>query len=236
VIRAAFGFSLVPHVALEKCPPLEVICVPGGSGVDRLLSDEEVIAFLRRQARTARYVTSVCTGSLLLGAAGLLKGRRAACHWLSLPLLAVFGAKPSQRRIERDGKYITAGGITAGIDFGLWLAAKLAGTAVAKEIQLMMQYDPKPPFRAGTPRQAGKALAGRVVRSRSAAQAEPTPATSRRKTSAPAASTERGARFRARCCRHRSSPGWSRSARAFSSGAGCNDARRAGRSHLRRRR
>jgi len=159
-------------VAIPRCPPLDVICIPGGSGVDRLLLDEEVIAFVRRQARTARYVTSVCTGSLLLAAAGLLRGRRAACHWLSLPLLAAFGAKPSPRRIEKDGKYITAGGITAGIDFGLWLAAKLAGTKVAKEIQLMMQYDPKPPFRAGTPRQAGKAVTARVLRQRSAAQAE----------------------------------------------------------------
>jgi cyclohexyl-isocyanide hydratase len=130
-----------------------------------------VLDFVRRQARTARYVTSVCTGSLVLGAAGLLKGKRAACHWASLSLLAAFGAKPSKRRVVQDGKFITAGGVTSGIDFGLFLAAKFKGAAAAKEIQLMMQYDPQPPFRAGTPAQAGKRITARIVSRRKAFQA-----------------------------------------------------------------
>jgi len=135
-----------------------VLCVAGGSGVNALLLDDEVLNFVRHQAKTAKYTTSVCTGSLLLGAAGLLRGKRAACHWASLPFLAAFGAKPSSRRIERDGKLITAGGVTSGIDFGLWLAAVLVGPTEAKKIQLMIQYDPQPPFRAGTPRRAGARL------------------------------------------------------------------------------
>src|SRR6185312_10382669 len=170
--KADYGFKVMPDTGLRRCPRLDVLCVPGGSGVNALLEDEEVLRFIRKQARGARYVTSVCTGSLVLGAAGLLGGKRAACHWLSLPLLAAFGAKPSARRIERDGKLITAGGITSGIDFGLWLAAKLAGPAAAKEIQLMMQYDPQPPFRSGTPRQAGARLTAAVRRRRAKFQGE----------------------------------------------------------------
>jgi cyclohexyl-isocyanide hydratase len=157
-VTAQFGLTLLPHTDLRRCPKLDVLCVAGGSGVNDLMLDIEVLEFIRRQAKSAKYLTSVCTGSLVLGAAGLLRGKRAACHWASLPLLAAFGAKPSSRRVERDGNLITAGGVTSGIDFGLWLAARLAGPAVAKKIQLMIQYDPKPPFRAGTPRQAGKSL------------------------------------------------------------------------------
>jgi cyclohexyl-isocyanide hydratase len=168
----AYGMiRFLPHTDLRHCPKLDVLCIPGGLGVNALLLDDEVLAFVRRRARTARYVTSVCTGSLVLGAAGLLKGRRAACHWNSVAMLAAFGAKPSARRIERDGKFITAGGITAGIDFGLFLAAKLRGAAVAREIQLMMQYDPQPPFRAGTPAQAGRRITARITRKRRAFQA-----------------------------------------------------------------
>jgi cyclohexyl-isocyanide hydratase len=171
-VVAEYGFVLTPHVGIGSCPKLDVLCVPGGSGVNALLEDRKVLSFVRRRAAGARAVTSVCTGSLVLGAAGLLRGRRAACHWLSLPLLAAFGARPSARRIERDGKFVTAGGVTSGIDFGLWLAARLAGKAAAREIQLMMQYDPKPPFRSGTPAQAGSRVTGRVARKRAAFQAE----------------------------------------------------------------
>jgi cyclohexyl-isocyanide hydratase len=163
-VTAQFGLTLLPDTDLRNCPRLDVICVPGGNGINDLLLDEEVLGFVRRQSKTAKYTTSVCTGSLLLGAAGLLKGKRAACHWASLPLLAAFGAKPSSKRVERDGTLITAGGATAGIDFGLWLAAKLAGLKAAKRIQLMLQYDPHPPFRAGTPRQAGSRLTNALVR------------------------------------------------------------------------
>jgi cyclohexyl-isocyanide hydratase len=170
-VTAQFGLTLLPHTDLRRCPKLDVLCVPGGSGVNDLMLDDEVLEFIRRQSKSAKYLTSVCTGSLVLGAAGLLRGKRAACHWASLPLLATFGAKPSSRRIERDGRLITAGGVTSGIDFGLWLAARLAGPATAKKIQLMIQYDPKPPFRTGTPRQAGKTLTQAHLRTHAKFQA-----------------------------------------------------------------
>jgi len=166
------GLWLRPTIAFEDAPRFDIICVPGGRGVDPLLLDDEVLDFLRAQALAAKFVTSVCTGSLVLGAAGLLRGRRAACHWLSLPLLAAFGARPSSRRIERDGKFITAGGVTSGIDFGLQLAALVAGRAEARRIQLMIQYDPRPPFRSGTPRQAGRAVTNAIVRRQKAFQAQ----------------------------------------------------------------
>ena len=164
-VTAQFGLTLLPHTDLRRCPRLDVICVPGGNGINDLLLDDEVLDFVRRKSKTAKYTTSVCTGSLLLGAAGLLIGKRAACHWASLPLLAAFGAKPSPKRVERDGTLITAGGVTSGIDFGLWLAARLAGVSAAKKIQLMLQYDPHPPFRSGTPHQAGPRLTNALVRS-----------------------------------------------------------------------
>jgi cyclohexyl-isocyanide hydratase len=163
-VTAQFGLTLLPHTDLRRCPRLDVICVPGGNGLNDLLLDDEVLDFVRRQSKSAKFTTSVCTGSLLLGAAGLLQDKRAACHWASLPLLAAFGAKPSLKRVERDGRFITAGGVTSGIDFGLWVAAKLAGLKAAKKIQLMLQYDPRPPFRAGTPRKAGPALTASIVR------------------------------------------------------------------------
>ncbi len=163
-VVAQFGLTVIPNTDLRYCPKLDILCVAGGSGVNDLLLDDEVLEFVRRQAKTAKYTTSVCTGSLVLGAAGLLRGKRAACHWASLPMLAAFGAKPSAKRIEHDGKLITAGGVTSGIDFGLWIAAKLAGRTAARRIQLMIQYDPKPPFRAGTPRQAGARLTRAHVR------------------------------------------------------------------------
>ena len=174
-VKAQFGLTILPDTDFRRCPKLDVLCVAGGSGINDLLLDEKALRFVRRQAKVAKYVTSVCTGSLLLGAAGLLVGRRAACHWASLPLLAEFGATPSSRRIEHDGRLITAGGVTSGIDFGLWLAAKLVGLTAAKKIQLMIQYDPQPPFRAGTPRQAGKKLTkAHVGKYRSAQKARET--------------------------------------------------------------
>ena len=165
-VTAEFGLRIVPNITLNHCPRLDVLCIPGGSGVNQLLLDRSIIAFVRRQARSAQYITSVCTGSLLLGAAGLLQGRRATCHWLSLPLLKAFGASPTRRRIEHDGQVVTAGGITAGIDFGLWMAERCAGVRTAREIQLLLQYDPHPPARAGTPRQAGAKITNAVVKER----------------------------------------------------------------------
>jgi cyclohexyl-isocyanide hydratase len=152
------GFSIVPTTTFADCPRLDVICVPGGFGQVALMTDEETLAFLRKQAATARYVTSVCTGSLVLGAAGLLKGYRSACHWAWRDLLTDFGATPVAERVVRDRNRISGGGVTAGIDFGLTLAAELAGEDAAKALQLGFEYDPQPPFDSGSPEKADPAL------------------------------------------------------------------------------
>jgi cyclohexyl-isocyanide hydratase len=152
------GFAVLPTTTFADCPQLDVICVPGGMGQAALMNDEETLAFLRRQAGGARYITSVCTGSLVLAAAGLLKGYRSACHWSVRDELAAFGATPVAERVVRDRNRLSGGGVTAGIDFGLTLAAELAGEQVAKAIQLMMEYDPKPPFDSGSPEKAGPEL------------------------------------------------------------------------------
>src|SRR5690606_34948427 len=123
-----------------------------------LLTDQETLDFLRRMAQNARYVTAVCTGSLVLGAAGLLKGRKAATHWAAMEFLPRFGAIATDQRVVVDGNIITGGGVTAGIDFGLQVAAELAGEAVAKALQLMIEYDPVPPFDSGHPRSADPAV------------------------------------------------------------------------------
>jgi len=149
------GFSIVPNTTFADCPRLDVICVPGGGGQVALMTDPETLDFLRDQAATARYVTSVCTGSLVLGAAGLLKGYRSACHWAWREMLADFGAIPVAERVVRDRNRISGGGVTAGIDFGLTVAAELAGEEVAKSIQLVLEYDPQPPFDSGSPEKAG---------------------------------------------------------------------------------
>ena len=156
------GFSINPTDTFESCPLLDVICVPGGLGQKALMADAEVLAFLKRQGEQARYVTSVCSGSLLLGAAGLLKGYKSTAHWAFLDLLPLFGATPVAERIVKDRNRISGGGVTAGIDFGLSLAAELASEDVAKEIQLFIEYDPKPPFGAGTPQKAGPELTQKV--------------------------------------------------------------------------
>ena len=149
------GFSIVPNTTFADCPKLDVICVPGGGGQVALMTDPETLDFLRKQAETARYVTSVCTGSLVLGAAGLLKGYRSACHWAWREMLSDFGAIPVAERVVRDRNRISGGGVTAGIDFGLTVAAELAGEEVAKSIQLVLEYDPHPPFDSGSPEKAG---------------------------------------------------------------------------------
>jgi len=155
------GFTINPTTTFDECPPLDVLCVPGGFGIEQLFGDRETLAFLRRQGDSARYVTSVCNGSLVLGAAGLLAGYRSACHWMWLPLLERFGAMPVAARIVRDRNRISGGGVTAGIDFGLALAAELAGEDAARMIQLALEYDPHPPFDAGSPQTAGSALVER---------------------------------------------------------------------------
>ena len=149
------GFAIVPTTAFADCPQFDVLCVPGGFGTKDLLEDEETLAFLRRQAAGARWVTSVCNGSLVLGAAGLLQGYRSACHWRWRRYLPAFGAIPVDERIVRDRNRISGGGVTAGIDFAFALAAELAGEEAAKMIQLALEYDPAPPFDCGTPERAG---------------------------------------------------------------------------------
>jgi len=161
-ITSATGLVLGPTMTFGECPKLDVICVPGGGGVNALLEDAETLAFLRAQAKQARYVTSVCTGSLVLGAAGLLKGRKATTHWYAHDFLERFGAIPVHGRVVRDGNLITAGGVTAGIDFGLAVVAELVGQAQAEAIQLGLEYAPAPPFNAGTPDEAPAAIVAAV--------------------------------------------------------------------------
>jgi cyclohexyl-isocyanide hydratase len=161
-VRSDRGLSILPTGTLAECDRLDLLCVPGGPGINRLLVDTEVLDFIRRVASGARYVTSVCTGSLVLGAAGLLRGRRAASHWLSRHLLAEFGAEPVAERVVVDGNLITGGGVTAGIDFGLRVVAEIHGQAVAEAIQLGVEYAPAPPFDAGSPDTAPPALVAAV--------------------------------------------------------------------------
>lgn len=142
---------MTPTVTFDDCPQLDVICVPGGYGTDDLLDDEEVLGFLRRQAANATYVTSVCTGSLVLGAAGLLKGYRATTHWSALEALPLFGAEMSRERVCVDRNRFTGGGVTAGIDFALTLVSNLIDRATAEAVQLRLEYNPAPPFNAGSP-------------------------------------------------------------------------------------
>jgi len=149
------GFSIVPTTTFADCPQLDLICVPGGGGQVEVMVDAEALEFLRKQAAKARYVTSVCTGSLILGAAGLLKGYKSACHWAWRDMLKDFGAIAVAERVVRDRNRISGGGVTAGIDFGLTVAAELAGDEVAKSIQLVLEYDPQPPFDSGSPEKAG---------------------------------------------------------------------------------
>src|SRR5271168_4799602 len=147
---------------LSSCPPLDLVFVPGGAGINPLLEDAEVLAFLRRAAPAARYVVSVCTGALVLGAAGLLRERRAATHWMSRDLLRAFGAEPVAERVVVDGNIFTSGGVTAGIDVALCVAAGIAGRSVAEAIQLAIEYDPAPPFSSGSPEAAGSAIVAEV--------------------------------------------------------------------------
>jgi cyclohexyl-isocyanide hydratase len=142
---------LTPTTTFADCPQLDVICVPGGAGINDMVNDEEMLAFLRKQAEGAKYVTSVCTGSLVLGAAGLLKGYRAATHWSAMEYLSAFGATPTNTRVCTDRNRITGGGVTAGIDFALTLVSLLVDPKTAEAIQLGIEYNPAPPFSSGSP-------------------------------------------------------------------------------------
>jgi cyclohexyl-isocyanide hydratase len=157
-VRDLRGLRLTPDAALSEAPQLDVLHVPGGFGQEALMEDDEVLGWIARQAKGARSAFSVCTGALLCGAAGLLRGRRATTHWASLHLLPLFGATMVNERVVVDGDWIFAAGVTAGIDGALRLAAELRGDDAAQSIQLYMAYAPEPPFNSGTPETAPPAI------------------------------------------------------------------------------
>jgi cyclohexyl-isocyanide hydratase len=149
------GVSLNPTTTFADCPDdLDILFVPGGFGTARAMEDPEILRFLANRAARARYVTSVCSGSILLGAAGLLRGYKSTSHWAVHELLPLFGAEAVQARVVVDRNRLSGGGVTAGIDFGLVLLAQLRGEDAAKSTQLMLEYDPQPPFDSGTPKTA----------------------------------------------------------------------------------
>jgi len=157
------ALTLNPTCAFGDCPPVDVLVVPGGFGIDQAMNDPALMDFVKREGARAKYVTSVCTGAFILGAAGLLDGKKATTHWAYHEELSKVGAVPTKGRVVRDGNVLTGGGVTAGIDFAFTLATELAGAAAAKAIQLGLEYDPAPPFSAGSPE---KAEAGAVAAQR----------------------------------------------------------------------
>ncbi len=150
-VKTDRGLVITPSIAFGNAPQFDLLVVPGGPGTDDAILDAETVEFVRRQGAGAKHIFGICTGSLLLGAAGLLRGKRAGGHWAARDLLTHFGAEVSDARMTQDGKIYTAGGVTSGIDMALRVVADLAGEDVAQGIQLQIEYDPEPPFRAGTP-------------------------------------------------------------------------------------
>ncbi|TGK34659.1 DJ-1/PfpI family protein [Leptospira gomenensis] len=169
-IMTESGMKFLPDYDFKRCPKLDILLVPGGSGTTHLMEDQEVLQFLRKKAEDSRYVTSVCTGSLVLAAAGLLDGYKATTHWLSLDVLKLFPVQISGERFVKDRNRITGGGVTAGIDFALFLTAEFFGKEQAEEIQLMIEYNPAPPFTSGHPTTATSQLVEKVKSSRETAQ------------------------------------------------------------------
>jgi cyclohexyl-isocyanide hydratase len=163
-VMAATGVPIQPTTTFSECPKdLDILFVPGGlEGGTAIMNDSEVVDFLHDRGNRAKYVTSVCTGSLLLGAAGLLRGYKATSHWTVRELLPLFGAEPVAQRIVEDRNRITGGGVTAGIDFGLQVAARLRSEQYAQMLQLMLEYNPQPPFQAGSPEGAGEVLTNHI--------------------------------------------------------------------------
>ena len=162
-VRSEYGLTIVPDATFDSCGPLDLVLVPGGAGINPLLEDRDTLAFVRRAAASTRYVVGVCAGSLVLGAAGLLRGRRAGTHWMSRHLLGAFGALTVAERVVVDGNLFTCGGVTAGIDLALALVAEIAGRAAAEAIQLGVEYAPQPPFAAGSPESAPPAVRDAVL-------------------------------------------------------------------------
>lgn len=165
-VKSDSGLWLRPDTTFEKSPQVDLLFVPGGRGIFDAIQNQKLIGFLQQQAVNAQYITSVCTGSLVLAAAGLLNGYKATTHWLSLPLLKLFGVEVIEERVVIDRNRITGGGVTAGIDFGLHVVAKVFGEEVAKEVQLMMEYNPAPPFNSGSPKTADAQIVERVINDR----------------------------------------------------------------------
>ena len=157
-VKTEYGLTITPTSTFATAAEPDVIFVPGGSGVNALLNDETVLGYLRRNAEKARYITSACTGALVLAAAGLLRGKKATTHWTALEMLGLLGAVPVKARVVIDGNVVTGGGVTAGIDFALKLASELYGDVVAQTIQLGLEYNPAPPFSAGHPDVAPPAI------------------------------------------------------------------------------
>lgn len=154
-VRAGAGtLGLMVDRTFDEVPSADILVVPGGAGQVDAMKDEEILSWLRKIDKTTTWTTSVCTGSLILAAAGLLDGRKATSHWLALDQLPAFGAEPTDRRVVFDDKYVTAGGVSAGIDMALALTDKFAGDVAAQAIQLGLEYDPQPPYDAGTPTKA----------------------------------------------------------------------------------
>ena len=145
------ALTVMPTTSFADCPQLDVICVPGGAGTDDMVIDQEMLNFLRAQSKTTKYVTSVCTGSLVLGAAGLLRGYKATTHWAAMGYLEGYGAQPTKTRVCIDRNRISGGGVTAGIDFALTVVSILVDRPTAEMIQLRLEYNPAPPFTSGSP-------------------------------------------------------------------------------------
>ena len=171
-IKSDNGLLLTPDTSFDSSPQVDILFVPGGRGIFEAMQNQKLISFLQLQAVNAKYITSVCTGSLVLAAAGLLNGYKATTHWLSLHLLKLFDIEVIEERVVIDRNRITGGGVTAGIDFGLFVVAKLFGEDAAKETQLMMEYNPAPPFNAGSQKTAEKEIVDRVIASRKDIQKE----------------------------------------------------------------
>jgi cyclohexyl-isocyanide hydratase len=166
-VKSDKGLSVLPTHTFENCPQLDLICVPGGGGISDVIEDEKALNFLKFQAQNAKFITSVCTGSLVLAVAGLLDGYKATTHWLSIDLLRKFATiEVIEERVVKDRNRFTGGGVTAGIDFALTIAAEIYGENNAKEIQLMIEYNPQPPFLSGSPKMVDSEILEKLISSR----------------------------------------------------------------------
>ena len=157
-VQTDSGFALLPTATIGEVGKADILCVPGGFGCVDMMQDDEILEWVRGVGEGAQWVTSVCTGSLILGAAGLLQGYRATSHWAWRDYLKLFGAEPVAERVVFDRNRVTGGGVTAGIDFALALMATIQGESFARAVQLGLEYDPHPPFDSGTPDKAGEEL------------------------------------------------------------------------------